>query len=124
MSDQSPKIRMDQAAALASPHYRPHLPDWGVYLRAPADGNAWVHPEDLQLAQTLIPSRRVFKRVRWDGEFYHLHYGPHQLRVRPTMWRRTPDVDLEVNQLVELLARSGAHDAGIYRIADILFHPE
>ncbi|MEZ6133527.1 MAG: hypothetical protein R3C53_01325 [Pirellulaceae bacterium] len=105
------------------PGYRPELPDWGVYLRSPAAGVDWIHPDDISLAMQWIPSSRVFKRVRWDGEFYWLMYGPQSLRVRPTLWNRVSNVDLEVGQQVELRARHGAHEAGIYRLADMCFSP-
>ena len=116
--------RIDPAESPISFSYRPRLPDWGVYLRPPECGEEWIHPEDRPVAQALIPSRRILKRRKWDGEHYHLHYGGHRLRVRPTLWLQVPPVDLEVNQMVELLARLGANDAGIYRIADILYVPE
>lgn len=104
--------------------YRPELPDWGVYLRWPEDGNNWIHPDDITLAQSLIPSRSVFNRTKWDGEFYHLNYGEHRLRVRPSMWMPIEPVDLSIEQQVELLAQFGKHDPGIFRIEDILYDPE
>lgn len=104
--------------------YRPELPDWGVYLRWPEDGNDWIHPEHTALAQTLIPSRRIFNRTDWDGEFYHLNYGKHHLRVRPSMWTPIGPIDLCIEQQVELLAQFGKHDPGIFRIEDILYTPE
>lgn len=107
----------------AEDSYRPELPDWGVYLRWPNDGEAWIHPEDVGLVRRLIPSRRVFCRTAWDGEFYHLHYGELNFRVRPSMWVRVPDIDLEVGQQVELLSRHRQNDPGIFRIAGIFFVP-
>lgn len=101
--------------------YRPDLPDWGVYLRWPTEGNVWIHPDDVELAERLIPSRRVFKRFRWDGEFYWLAYGKLRLRVAPTMWLAVPGADIEVGNQVELLARHGENDAGIYRVRELLF---
>lgn len=103
------------------PSYRPDLPDWGAYLRWPMEGVEWVHPDDLQIAQEMIPSQRVFRRSRWDGEYYWLQYGQTRIRVKPSMWFRVPDVDLEVGQQVELLARQGKNDPGIFRIADIFW---
>ncbi len=99
---------------------RPDLPDWGIYARWPADGEAWVHPDDRELARRLLPSRRIWRRNRWDGQYYWLQYGPAILRVQPTMWRRVPDCDLDVGQQVELLERHGKNDRGIYRIAELL----
>jgi hypothetical protein len=103
--------------------YRPELPDWGVYLTWPTEGQSWIHPADLSLALRLIPSHRVFHRTRWDRTFYQLHYGELSIRVRPTLWVRVEAVDLQVGQQVELLARNGANDPGIFTIRDILFCP-
>ncbi|MCA9192168.1 MAG: hypothetical protein KDB03_10410 [Planctomycetales bacterium] len=103
--------------------YRPALPDFGCFLRWP-DADQWIHPEDVSLAQELIPSHRVFARRTWDGEYYTLHYGECQIRVRPVMWLSVQAIDLEVGQAVELQSHFGEYDAGIYRIGDILFQPE
>jgi hypothetical protein len=100
---------------------RPDLPDWGVYLRWPAEGVDWIHPEDLDVAQALIPGPRVLKRVRWDGDYYYLQYGPQRLRVRPSLWLRVPDLDLEVGQQVEVLSCDLRNDPGIFRIAEIMY---
>lgn len=103
---------------------RPNLPDFGCYLRWPEMGESWIHPEDIDRTKLLLPSRRVFKRTRWDGEFYWLQYGEHCIRVRPTLWVRVQDTDLDVGQQVEVLARFGENDAGIFRIVDILLHTD
>ncbi|MCR9297025.1 MAG: hypothetical protein NXI32_30350 [bacterium] len=101
--------------------YRPDLPDWGSYLRWPEGNDQWIHEEDLALANQLLPSRRILKRFKWDGEFYWLNYGACILRVRPTMWTRVPDLDLEVGQKIELLHRHGQNDPGIFRIHEIFY---
>lgn len=101
--------------------YRPDLPDWGSYLRWPSEDQEWIHEEDIESASELLPSRRIWKRYRWDGEFYWLSYGTTVLRVRPTMWTRVPDIDLEVGQQIELLGRHGRNDRGIFRIHEILY---
>jgi hypothetical protein len=103
--------------------YRPELPDWGVYLTWPAEGQSWIHPADLSNALRLIPSHKVFHRTRWDESFYQLHYGELTIRVRPTLWMRVAPVDLQVGQQVELLARNGANTPGIFTVRDILFCP-
>ena len=111
------------ADSLMEVSYRPELPDWGVYLSWPTDGQSWIHAADLSLAVRLIPSRRVFHRTRWDRTFYQLHYGDWSIRVRPTMWIRVDAVDLQVGQQVELLSREGANDPGIFTIRDVLYCP-
>ncbi len=112
-----------ESARVDETSYRPELPDWGVYLTWPAEGQSWIHAADLSIALRLIPSRRVFHRTRWDRSFYQLHYGELSFRVRPTMWVRVDAVDLQVGQQVELLARDGANDPGIFSIRDILYCP-
>ncbi len=104
--------------------YRPALPDWGAYLVWPLEGNEWIHPEDRELAERLLPSQRVFTRTLWDGQFYHLNYGTQRIRVQPSMWLKVPDVDLCIDQQVELLHREGQNDPGIFRIAEIFYAPE
>lgn len=99
--------------------YRPDLPDWGVFLRWPTDGDSWIHPEDVTVAKQLLPSSRVFRRQLWDGQFYHLQYGKLVIRVRPSLWLPVVDNDLEVGQQVEVLSRLHLNDPGIFRIADI-----
>lgn len=113
----------DNSDPVLETSFRPELPDWGVYLTWPTQGQSWIHPADLSLGLHLIPSRRVFHRTRWDRTFYQLHYGELSIRVRPTMWVRVESVDLQVGQQVELLAKNGANDPGIFTIGDILFCP-
>lgn len=99
--------------------YRPDLPDFGVYSDWPAPGHSWIHPHDIALASRLIPSRRVFERVRYDGTYYHLRYGSIRLRVRPSMWTRVPSVDVRVGDRVELLNHFGRFEPGIATVTEI-----
>ncbi len=103
--------------------YRPELPDWGAYLTWPITGDDWIHPDDRELANRLLPSPRVFRRHNWDGEYYHLNYGQLQLRVQPSMWVSVPAVDLSVGQQVEVMYRDGLNDPGIFHISDIFYVP-
>jgi hypothetical protein len=112
---------MSETAPPTPVSYRPDLPDWGSYLRWPPDGHAWIHEDDRQRALELLPSRRILKRFKWDGEFYWLSYGEAILRVRPAMWTRVPDLDLDVGQKIELLHRHGENDPGIFHIHEILY---
>ncbi len=41
----------------------------------------------------------------------------------PTLWVRVDSVDLQIGQQVELLAREGANDPGIFHVKDILYCP-
>ena len=102
--------------------YRPALPDFGVYTHWPVQGCGWIHPHDIGTALRLIPSRRVFERLRFDGSYYYLRYGNHRLRVRPSMWLRVPEVDVRVGDRVELLSGFGRFDPGIATVTEVLFN--
>lgn len=80
----------------------PELPDCGVYLTWPQDGVEWIHPDDIQLAEELIPSGRVFRRVSFDGIYYRLEYGNKVLRVKPTMWSKVHDQGFWIGDQVEI----------------------
>ncbi|MCU0710996.1 MAG: hypothetical protein MUC43_02975 [Pirellula sp.] len=80
----------------------PELPDCGVYLTWPQDGVEWIHPDDIQLAEQLIPSSRVFRRVAFDGTYYRLEYGSLMLRVKPTMWLKVHDEGFWIGDQVEI----------------------
>ncbi len=82
-------------------------------------GNRWIHPDDIQLAERLIPSRRVFCRADYDGLYYHLHYGDIVLRVQPTMWTAVGKIDVQVGDRVELLSQFGTKDPCIATVEDI-----
>lgn len=130
MADKQPTdARQDQPPATArgggevGDGYRPELPDWGVYLRWPQEGQQWIHEDDLEQALQMVPSDRVFCRYRWDGSFYWLKYGPAKIRVRPTLWLTVGNVDLSIGQQVEVLFRFGDNDPGIFELAEIRYLP-
>lgn len=74
----------------------PPLPDYGCFVRWPEEGQGFIHPDDVPLATTMIPSPRVLKRVSFDGTYYHFRYGQRQFRLRPAMWLpiRTEGIDV------------------------------
>jgi len=84
-------------------------PRYGYYPWWPEDGNDWVHPEDVELARTVIPSQRVFRRDGEQGPFVVLHYGDLRLRVRRTLWKEVKSEGYEIGDWVEVLSR-GLHN--------------
>jgi hypothetical protein len=80
-------------------------PKYGYYPRWPENGNAWVHPEDVEQARQLIPSERIFRRDGQTDDFVVLHYGEVRLRVRPALWIEVPGEGFEIGDWVEVLSR-------------------
>ncbi len=99
--------------------YRPDLPDWIMIARWPSPGHAWIHPHDISIATQLLPSRRVFQRVRFDSLFYHLRYGDVTIRVRPCMCQAMPTCDIHVGDQVEILSQLGQYDPGIASVDEV-----
>jgi hypothetical protein len=64
-----------------------------------------VHPEDVGLARSVLPSERVWRRDGEQGEFVVLHYGELRLRVKRTLWVEVPYEGFDVGDLVEVLSR-------------------
>ena len=80
-------------------------PKYGCFPWWPEDGDAWVHPEDVAIARSMIPSDRVFRRESTSGTFLVLHYGEMQFRARPTLWLEVEPEGFEIGDWVEVLPR-------------------
>jgi hypothetical protein len=80
-------------------------PKYGYYPCWPEDGDDWIHPEDVPLAQSLIPSGRVFRRDGEQRDLIVLHYGDRKLRVRRTLWQEVESEGFEIGDLVEVVPR-------------------
>lgn len=85
-------------------------PRYGYFPWWPEDGNEWLHPEDVELARSTIPSERVFRREGQRGQFAVLIYGELRLRVRPTLWQEVESEGFEIGDWVEVLSRMGQNE--------------
>ncbi len=56
-------------------------PKYGYFPWWPEDGDAWVHPDDVATARSMIPSGRIFRRDGTEGDYGVLHYGDVPLRT-------------------------------------------
>ncbi len=97
-------------------------PAHGVYLRWPLDGCDWIHPEDVEIAVTMIPSRRVFLREDFDDQYVLLTYGQARIRVRPTMWTEVQSDGYEVGDQVEIRSQLGKREPAIATIEEIFWN--
>ena len=80
-------------------------PKYGYYPWWPENGNDWVHPEDVELARSTVPSPRVWRRDGQRGDFVVLTYGELVLRVRRTLWRELKWEGFDLGNLVEVRTR-------------------
>ena len=84
-------------------------PKYGFYPWWPEDGDDWVHPEDVNLARSLIPSPRIFKRGGERGEYVTIRYGAAPLRVKRTLWREVPWEGFDMGDRVEVMSRGAVN---------------
>jgi hypothetical protein len=94
---------------------------YGIYPWWPANGDAWIHPEDRSLARRLLPGSRVFRRDGRSGSLYVLSYGKLTFRVRPTMWLVVPGEGIDVGQRVEVKSLMGKNRPGIGYVGEMVW---
>jgi hypothetical protein len=99
----------------------PELPDCGVYLNWPAEGTDWIHPEDVSVVERWVPSDRVFRRIGFDGTYYHLQYGDTVARVKPTLWLKIIDEGFQIGDQVEVKSIELEREPIIARILEIRY---
>ena len=99
----------------------PTVPDLGVFLSWPELGGVAFHPDELELGQRLIPSDRVFVRTGFDGTYYRIEYGEHQLRIRPSMWLAVRDEGFRIGETVEIVGRLLQNDPCIATIQEMRY---
>ncbi|QDU90830.1 hypothetical protein Pla175_42430 [Pirellulimonas nuda] len=86
------------------------VPRYGYFPRWPQDGDAWLHPEDVEAARSLLPSNRVWRHEAREGRYMVLRYGATRLRVLPALWIETPHEGFDVGDQVEVKPRGGQND--------------
>ena len=94
-------------------------PKYGFYPWWPQDGDDWVHPEDVELARSVIPSPRIWRREGQTGDFLVLSYGDLKLRVRRTLWREAPHEGFDVGDLVEVLPHGMKNEPCTGEVRDV-----
>lgn len=77
------------------------FPQYGLMPRWPADGEGFIHPEDISVVNRLIPSERVLRRDSFDGQYYHYRYGDLAFRLRPCLWLPIAGEGLDIGDEVE-----------------------
>ena len=88
------------------------LPKHGFCLW-PEDGEDWIHPNDLEVARLLIPSKRVFRKEDCTDPilkrlgYVEYAYGDLSFRGLPTLWHEVVSDGYEMGDSVELKSGYG-----------------
>ena len=93
-------------------------PKYGVYLWWPV-AEDWVHRDDLDTANELIPSDRVFRREEYDDQYSLLLYGDQFIRIRPVIWLEIHSEGYEIGDQVEVKSQMGKGQPVVATIVDI-----
>ena len=100
---------------------------FGVFLWWTEQSPTWVHPDDVEIADNLIPSNRVFVRSNCSNAsdrelgFSKFQYGAEFFRGKPVLWLEVPHQDIEIGDRVEIKSQSGKLKPQIACVTDILW---
>lgn len=97
-------------------------PKFGYFPWWPQDGDDWLHPDDVALARTMIPSQRVFCRDGSEGDYLLLHYGIVTLRAHRTLWQEVPHEGFNIGDCVEVLSRGLRNESRTGVIREMLWN--
>ena len=98
-------------------------PSYGVFPWWP-DEEDWIHPEDVQTADQLIPSDRIFRREYYDQQYALLTYRDNFIRIRPVMWLQVETDGYEIGDQVEVKSSLGRGRPLIATIEEIRWDSE
>jgi len=96
-------------------------PKFGYFPWWPEDGDDWVHPEDVSIARSMIPSGRIFRRDGTQGDYVLMHYGEVTLRVCRTLWQEVEPEGFELGDWVEVLSRGMLNEPRTGVIREVLW---
>lgn len=95
---------------------------YGVFLWWPHEGTDWIHPEDVELVEKLIPSNRIFLCQRLNAEFSRYVHGEITVRLRPAMWLEIEIDGYLIGDRVEIRSQMGKRMPAIATIHDMRFN--
>jgi len=101
---------------------------FGVFLWWSDRLPAWVHPDDLPLAEKIVPGFRVFRREPCDDAaqrqlgYARLHYGRQSFRAFPIVWLEVASEGFEVGDRVEIKSEHGKRSPGLAAIDQMLWN--
>jgi hypothetical protein len=97
-------------------------PIYGCFTRWPVDGTSWLHPDDVHVMLTLIPSDRIFCRRWLGGEYSQLTYGRFTIRARPTLWQVVRPGQYQVGDLVQIRSQMMQQEPGLAFVREVFWN--
>ena len=109
-------------------------PKYGIFPWWPEDSKNWVHPDDLAVAEELVPGCKILRRVALvakEGDenlavarerFYLFEYGSQSFRAKPRMWLEVPAPDYELLDQVEICSKLGKVHPKIATVSEVCWN--
>jgi len=101
---------------------------YGVFLWWSDQTPSWVHPDDFELVDRLVPGNRVFRREECENYadrklgYSRLIYGEIKFRALPSIWLEMAHEGFELNDFVEIKSRFGKLRPRIATIREIIWN--
>jgi hypothetical protein len=101
---------------------------FGVFLWWSDKLPKWIHPDDLPLAEKIVPGFRIFRREPSDAPderkqgYARLHYGKQSFRAFPIVWLEVASEGFEVGDRVEIKSEHGKRKPGLANIDQMLWN--
>ena len=104
------------------------IPRYGVLLWWSDRIPTWVHADDIETAQRLVPGKRVFRRVACTNTsdqtlgYAELIYGGESFRALPIVWFEVEPEGFDIGDRVEIKSSYGKRRPGIATITDMIWN--
>ena len=100
-------------------------PKHGVCLWWSDRQPSWIHPDDVELADAMVPGDRVFRRDECENfadrelGFSQFEYGDMKFRALPGIWLELKTAGYELGDFVQVKSQYGKRESIVATISEI-----
>ncbi len=98
---------------------------YGVFLWWSEQSPSWIHPDDIEIANELVPGNRMFCREECENfadrqlGYWEYSYGEENFRGLPALWMEIKSEGYQLGDVVEIKSQNGKLPHGIATIREI-----
>lgn len=100
-------------------------PKHGVCLWWSDRQPSWIHPDDVEMADVMVPGNRVFHRKECENfadrelGFSQFEYGDMKFRALPAIWLELKSAGYELGDFVQVKSQYGKRERMVATISEI-----
>ena len=104
------------------------LPKNGVMLWWPADGESNLHPDDVEVGKSIVPSTRVLTKTDCVDEedtkagYVNMAYGDVSFRIKPVLWLEIESDGFLLGDQVEIRSKFGKNQPMVVELGDMFWN--